>query len=258
MRPLVLGMALAMIGCATPPVPDPDIASAKFIFEFAKFTEGDPWIHPPRRPSVYVTIRKDDPDAGPVTWGGIHREGDLVGWSEESGVVTSVHVVPSVRLKKQVPVSFDTGVFIERIVVNDIESKKAKNCPIIREPMLECPGPQPAVSVWRMDEVHYKDRNGTPASYRMSTVLSDRDEVCVDHGGPYKPRWSPEKLKETLEALAMPVLHEADANWLSKNPKLRSRARDAYRDLLKKYYPADLVTRNWDRIKSRSEAEIDD
>jgi hypothetical protein len=161
-------------------------------------------------------------------------------------------------LKKHVPVSFDTGAFIERIVVNHIESKKVKSCPIIREPMLECPGPEPAVSVWRLDEAHYKDRTGTPHTYRMGTVLSDKDEVCVRHGGPNEPRWSREKLKEVLEAQAAPVLLDADAGWLSKNPKIRSRARDGYRKLLEQYYTADLVTRNWDRIKSRSEAEIDD
>lgn len=263
MRRFLLVLILAPLGCSSgaTPMPEaaPNLPAPKFEHEFSEFDAGDPDADPPRPASVLIKIIKDDPECGVVSWSGSHQEGGILGWSVESGSATSRHLVFSPRKKETVLVDFDTDITIERLVVNKVEETKTRQCPIIRKPLLECPGPEPTLNAWRRDEVHCKARTSGDFIHQRDTLISSKDnEICLAHGGKDEPRWTRKDLIATLEPEAAQRMREADYDWQSRNPKMRSRARDAYLQLLLKYGETELVRRNLEQIKSRSEAEIED
>jgi hypothetical protein len=85
------------------------------------------------------------------------------------------------------------------------------------------------------------------------------DALCPEHGGKGEgPKWTEDQLKAAKAQEAEEILFQADAGWLSKSPAVRTRSREAYRRLLEDFGATEIVTSNQARIKSRSEAEIED
>ena len=244
-------LILAIPGCASVPDPAPTPTPARFDYEFLNFVAG-------AKPSVMVKIRKDDPDYGPVMWSGVHHPGDTLGWSTEWGTLSSTHLVLSARKGKAVYVDFDTGVLIERIAVNQIVATKVKRCPIIWKPMPVCPGPKETSDVYRVNEVLCLERTGVKFTHQAGTFPTIGEDLCTAHGGRGVPQWNQEKAKEDWGSQVASHLFDADNGWRSRNPKTRLKARDTYRRLVKEFPTIELVEKNWDRIKSRSEAEIEE
>jgi hypothetical protein len=246
---------LLLVGCASPRGITPVVDAPTFEFDYSDFTEAEE-----SGPAfVRVKITRTDAVNGVVSWSGIHREGDIMGWSTGDEGATSHHLVFSFKRANLVRVDFDTGVRIERLVVNQAHEEKVQECPILRTPMAECPGPRSRINTSRLDEVHCVPRSGREWTFHRSSGFSyPRGGLCNAHGGNEVPRWKPEELTEIQNREAAPILVQADADWLSKNPKVRSRGQESYRLLLEKHAKVDLVVRNWERIKTRSDADIED
>ena len=93
-------------------------------------------------------------------------------------------------------------------------------------------------------------RNSSPPG-KMPTDL-----ICTVHGGRIPARTLSET--ESQEAKAGFLLASADEEWKSRSPKVRRKAQEAYVKLLKAFTSTSVVSKNRERIKTRSEETIED
>jgi len=215
---------------------------------------------PPKPGQVYVTIVKEDPVAGIVEWSRIQKEGDRLGWSQYEEGPTSTHRVFSKKLGKIAEVDFDTKALLSKIQTDKLVLYESRHCPILKRPMQSCPGPTSVRLSYKVNEVSITTEGGSIEVLTMKSGPGPLvDSKCPAHGGNgQSPKWSEEQLGEFRAQEAQTLLWQAENGWLSKNPKVRARSRDAYRKLLKEYPTEAVVVNNRERIKARSEAEIED
>jgi hypothetical protein len=251
------------------PIPTPDLIRFEILY-FRRAIDSDP----ESAISVYVCVVKEDPVAGPVRWRGLHVEKGRIGWGREGTAWTSLHKVWSPRLQREVVVDFDSGTVVSRIR-GDIGVNYAyaicKNDPD-RMARTRCDGVRVIYDTWRADEVSYVDRSGILQVIRIPRDGAPKPNLlCTLHGGTSPPRTvlSESERKEldhmmdaslkgwrTCEAEAL--LFYAEDRWRSRNPRARMTAKESYRKLLLEFSSEAVVTRNFERIKARAEAEIED
>ena len=184
---------------------------------------------PPVKGRALVTILKNDSEAGSVTWSGVHYEGDRVG--RPKGSDSFRHRVFSRRLGKECDVDFNTGIRIDEI----------NPAQVVGGTSFE--GFQTIV----VDQVVFTKPNGVWEWLH----LMEGPDIKVDEAKALD-------LVKATRYKADEVLYRADQDWKSRNPRIRRRAQESYRLLLNKCSEDAIVRSNVDRIKSRSEADIED
>ena len=264
-RIALLGSILFAAACARPteeapsaPVAAP-VAKPLFEIEFSNLLSF-PDEGPPKPGQAYVTIRKNDPDYGWVVWKKIQVEGERLGWVREDGKPTSLHRVFCSKLGKVVKVDFDTKALLKKVTTGKLVIYESRHCPILKKAMLKCPGPISVEASYKVDEAIYVTETGTPVVFSKPSGPGPKlDSLCPAHGGMGDLQtWSEEELKAVRAEEAEFLFSEAAEGRLSRNPKLRKQARDAYRRLLKEFPSEAVVSKNLDLIKARAEAEIED
>ena len=232
--------------------------AGEFSFEFSNM-QCDPDEDPPRPGSAYVTITKMDPKFGRVEWKKIQQEGDRLGWTERGDTVTSVHRVVTAG-GKAVLVDFNSGARLRRVVAGKIVVYQSRHCPFMERAMVKCPGPRIENSSYKVDEAVYTTASNTILTYSKPAGVGPRkDTLCPLHGGKDgPPPWTPEEIKKALGEEAERILGQAEGGWNSRNPKVRLRSRDLYRQLLKEYPTERVVIQYRDRIKERAAVEIEE
>ena len=262
-------LILILTACGTPaPTPEPPketttAATKTFEFTFDNIQK-PPEDFGPTRGTAWVTITKFDPQAGEVKISFNHTEGDRIGWgTHREGGVTSIHRVFSKKLGMIVSVDFDTGAVIKGIKVDIVEPYQFRSCKIVRGPQgsKPCDGIEMLNDTFRANVVTYLGQNGNLISALKPIDRGPKeDQLCTLHGGniPPKPVETEDRRKLRLANEAATLLWQADNEWVSKNPKVRTKARDTYRLLLKEYSSEGVVEKSRDRIKARSVAEIED
>jgi hypothetical protein len=240
--------------------PAPSGPKPPYTFTFQNFTYGDPEGEPPIPASVFLTIVKQDPVAGEVSWSRIHREGDQLGWSMEAGQVTSVHGVFSRSLGKKANVDFNVGLRLRRIATDQLVPYTSKHCPILETPMSACPGPTEVKMTYRVNEAILD--GGSVVCFVVRTNSGpgpEADALCTAHEGEKAPpKWTGEHLKEARAREAALLLFEANNGWTSKNPKVRTRSQETYKKLRDEFSSVEAVKLNGDLIRTRAEATIED
>jgi hypothetical protein len=256
-------LLLAAAACSSPPkgtpIPPPAIRVTTnhgvFLIDFS-----DLRMNPNGSTPVWAlfTFIKDDPVAGRVEWTKYQIEGERLGISEESEGSSFFHQVFSQKLGRIVFVNFETGLRIKSISPGKESEPTFKTCRLPVWPASpQCPGPVEAKS--RMDEVILENASGRLQVHRKPSPPSADEGLCREHGGTREPRpWTDEQARARRDLEARGWLWRADQEWQSKNPKVRLRAQDTYKMLMKDYPREEPVVRNLDRIKSRSLADVDE
>ena len=270
MKVLIPTILLVLASACDTPTPEPKpspeppaVPSGLFELEFDKFrTELN--ADPPIPKQVLVTIRKKDPITGPVQWSAIYFEGDRIGWNDEDGIVTSVHWAYSANLSRTVKVDFDTGAVLVKIQMYKEVPCQTGFCKV--RPRvgagMQCEGEHAFTANALVNEVIYKDsQRGFQVVHQPVGLDRPPDYRCVLHGGKRLAQTiaAPENVRRKWIAWeAGSLLWKADGEWKSKNPKVRTQAREIYRRLLAEYPSEAIVDKNRERIKARSEADIED
>lgn len=191
----------------------------------------------PTKGTAWVTIVKFDPVAGEVSIRFSQTEGDRIGWTTpEGGKPTSIHRVFSKKLGKSVPVDFNTGATIRKILVDQTVGYTYKECQkVATGEGMECKGPQPKTDSYKANKVIYEDDEKKEEIVLRPIGLGPRpDQLCEDHGGaPPPPR--EEKPAADREDAAKKLLAEAEALWSTEKPSERKKAQKIYKELLDKY-----------------------
>src|SRR5262245_18806286 len=148
--PLVATLSACVVVRNEAPVP------AEFTFEF-RGPEGDP-------SAVVMSVRKNDPAAGRVTWEGRHAVGDRIGGSQGNGAWTSRHVVLSPLLNRDVETDFDTGLVLRDIRMDVPIPYEFAQCQVrpAAPPIIStlCDGIRMIPATYQADEIVYTDRTG--------------------------------------------------------------------------------------------------
>ena len=249
-----LGLCLAALaGCAAPP-PEPPPEPAEFTFEFKRAT-GD--LH-----TVTVSVGKVDPDAGLVRWEGPHQAGDKIGWGLENGVLTSRHWARSVDLDRDVEVDFDSGATLVEIRAAVTVTYDWSYCDLIREPLdtTPCSGVRKRKGTYVADEFVYRDRHGEHQVVGIPGLPPFRDALCTLHGGDREIRHvkSPEERQTWIDNRAADLKAVADDQWRSRNPAIRRKAQEGYRELLQKYACAKCVVEHQTTLFNRMNENVED
>jgi hypothetical protein len=258
-RPTATNLPPALVGQSPAPAkPSPKPSSEIFTFQFSNI-RSSPDADPPRPGQVYVTIIKDDPVAGRVEWRKIQYEGDRLGWTKDGEKLTSIYRVFG-KNGKLLRVDFDTKAVLERVTADKLIICESRHCPILERPLLRCPGPTVVKSSYKVNEVVIRlDSGKILTNSQLAGLGRAADTLCPSHGGRDEPlKWSEEQMKAIRSQEAETLYWQSEGDWLSKNPKVRARARDAYRKLLKEFPSEAVVTKYLERIKARAEADLED
>jgi len=230
-----------------------------FEFGFSNIQGEDPDAEPPKAAQVYIKVVKYDPDCGKVEWSGFYKVGDTIGVTpdKETGVPKSRHKVRSEKKRGTVPVDCDTGAQIKAIQTNQVVLYEYKEC---TPTPAGCSGPRVLKDCYKVNRVVYIDEDGVEQVYETLAGMDRKpDRTCTLHGGKVEVRKITEaELKEWRSAEAVHLLKLADYDWGSKNPKTRRGAQENYRKLSKAFSSEAVVVKNLERIKARSEAEIEE
>jgi hypothetical protein len=267
LAPALLILSLAACGAPAaatgPPTDTPAAPKRTFEFKFDN-VQKDLEADPPVKGTAWVTITKHDPVAGEVKINYIHTEGDRIGWKlNEKGEWTSKHKVTSARTRRTVEVDFNNGAVIKEIMTDVAVRYQYNRCKIVFAPpsVNPCEGIEVRTDAYRAIVVTYLDQEGILQVVQKPFGRGpEEDQLCTLHGGkipPNVPKTEKER-KDRNASLAANLLWEADEGWKSKNPKVRTKAQEAYLKLLKDYPSEAVVEKNRERIKARSQAQIED
>jgi hypothetical protein len=207
-----------------------------------------------------VRITKEDPDHGLLSLEQGVIVGESLGWSGKPDLASRSRFPGKTLhnlLEGSVPVEFDPQAKL-------ISARQYPDWPIRRCHLVSLPDGLGCVeSVEQrapvpVNEIVLQEKSGRRITIRAPSP-SDKmpaDELCFVHGGRVRARLLTEPEKNGLRAQHQ--LSEADEGWKSKNPQLRKRAQAAYFKLLMDYPSEAVVEKNRERIRARSEAEVED